>query len=172
MKRLFLVAVVVLGIGVFVWKQQDHNPGARTKEQARFTNVEQAKKMALAGDGIAATSVAIWHGRRGEMEEGDKWLARSVKAKEPKGTGLYAAGLIAGRIPPKDQGKQILEALELFQWAANRRDPYSIFALGAFTYEGQPPVKQDRERGLEYINDAARLGDPAALKWLENHPSP
>lgn len=172
MKRLFLVAVVVLGVGVFAWKQQDHNPGARTKEQARSNDVEQAKKMALAGDGIAATSVAVWHGRRGEMEEGDKWLARSVQAKEPKGTGLYASGLVAGRIAPKEPGQQITEAAELFEWSANRRDPYSIFALGALTYAGQAPIKKDRDRGLEYILDAAALGDPTALKWLKDHPDP
>lgn len=172
MKRLALGVLVVLGVGLFVWKQQNHNPGYRSMEDLNLAEVELAKKRALAGDGIAATSVAIWHGRRGELEEGDKWLAYSVKAKEPKGTGLYAAGLIVGRIPPKEPGKQILEALELFQLAANERDPYSIFALGILAYEGQFPVVKDRERGLEYINDAARLGNETALKWLEEHPNP
>lgn len=172
MKRLVLGALVLLGVGWFAWRQQDHNPGIRTKEQNNLADVEQTKKMALAGDGVAATSVAIWHNRRGEFTEGDKWLVYSVKAKEPKGMGLYGAGLASGRIAPKEPGKQILEAIELFEWAANRRDPYSIFALGAFSYVGQVPVKQDRERGLEYIRDAAKMGDPTALRWLADHPDP
>lgn len=172
MKRLFLGVLVLLGVGWFAWRQQDHNPGIRTKEQNNLADVERTKKMALAGDGDAATRVAIWHHKRGELEEGDRWLAHAVKAKEPKGMGLYGAGLVTGRIAPKAPGTQILEAIELFQWAANHRDPYSIFVLGAFAYEGQVPIVQDREKGLKYIEDAAKLGDPTAWRWLEDHPDP
>jgi TPR repeat protein len=172
MKRLVIGALILLTVGWFAWKQQDHSPGIRNKEQMVEAEVEQAKKMALAGDGVSATSLAIWYRRRGEVQEADKWLVYSVKAKEPKGMGLYGSGLVSGRIAPKKPGQGIPEAAELFEWAANRRDPYSIFALGALTYAGQAPIKKDRDRGLSYIQDAATMGDPTALKWLKDHPDP
>ena len=46
-------------------------------------------------------------------------------------------------------------------------DPYAQFVLGKMIYLGTG-TKQDKPRGLSYVQNAARGGNPSALKFLEN----
>jgi hypothetical protein len=110
---------------------------------------------------------ALLHFNKGEMDEAGFWYARAALTENPKGMGIYGAGVMEGLWRPKHPVLRNHEGAEWLTKGANEMDPNSIYFAGVLNYSGTCGPK-DEARGLEYIREAAKLKCKAAIKFLED----
>jgi hypothetical protein len=68
MKRLITIAFFIFGFGVISWIQSDHQSKSDKAHREKLAQaIEAKKKLALAGNGVAATSLGLHYEEIGEQ---------------------------------------------------------------------------------------------------------
>jgi serine/threonine protein kinase/TPR repeat protein len=103
-------------------------------------------------------------GEAGHFDKATELLQRAVESNQPNANFfLYQSYYNAVKKNPQ-------RALDALEKGAIAKDPLCLYTLGIWHYAGQPPAKLDQIRARQLIEQAASLGHPSAVKWLQQYP--